>query len=61
MHDYTKAMFFQNQRFRYLGRLGQEWLLAQHSREVEERMMFQKDGLQQKLVVQRKYQRGDAV
>ena len=61
MHDYTKAMLFQNQRFRYLGRLGQEWLLAQHSREVEERMKFQKYGLQQKLVVQRKYQRGDAV
>ena len=61
MHDYTKAMLFQNQRFRYLGRLGQEWLLAQHSREVEERMMFQKYVMQEKLVVQRKYNRGAAV
>ena len=54
MHTYNKAMVFQNPRLRYLGRLGQEWLLSQHSREVELRLKFQRK-LQEKLVVQRRY------
>ena len=54
MHNYNKAMVFQSARLRYLGRLGQEWLLSQHSREVELRLKFQRK-LQQKLVVQRRF------
>jgi len=58
MHNYNMAMVFQSARLRYLGRLGQEWLLSQHSREVELWLnswaQLQRK-LQEKLVVQRRF------
>jgi hypothetical protein len=47
LQAYARAMLFQNERLHYLGRLGQEYALVQHSRNVEDTLAFQRNsGLQ---------------
>ena len=40
LRDYSSAMLFQNDRMGYAGRLMQEWLLAQYSRQVENQLRY---------------------
>jgi hypothetical protein len=50
LRDYSRAMLFQNERFGYAGRLMQEWLLSQYSRQVENQLNFlQRPDFQQKI------------
>ena len=48
LQQYARAMIFQNERLHHLGRLGQEYALVQHSRDVEERLQFQRGAYMQK-------------
>jgi hypothetical protein len=50
MHKYTKAMVFQNPVLGYAGRLMQQWLLSQHSREMETTLKFHSTKLQDRVV-----------
>jgi hypothetical protein len=50
MHKYTKAMLFQNPVLGYAGRLMQQWLLSQHSRETEEKLKYHTSQLQRSVV-----------
>jgi hypothetical protein len=54
LQDYSKCMLMQNRRFAHAGRLMQEWLLAQHSRQVEQQLNFLRNSDFQKKVVRRK-------
>jgi hypothetical protein len=50
LRDYSRAMLFQNPRMGYAGRLMQEWLLSQYSRQVENQLHYlQLPAFQQKL------------
>ena len=40
LRDYSRAMLFQNARMGYAGRLMQEWLLAQYSRQVDNSLHY---------------------
>ena len=54
LQQYARAMIFQNERLHHLGRLAQEYALVQHSRDVEERLQFQRGAYMQKAFKRRR-------
>jgi hypothetical protein len=54
LQQYARAMLFQNERLHHFGRLAQEYALVQHSRDVEERLQFQRGGKMQKAFKRRR-------
>ena len=54
LHDYVKAMLFQREHLGVLGRVGQEWVLAQHSRYMQNTLKFEQAILAQRRQVRRK-------
>ena len=57
LQDYTKCMLMQNMRMAYAGRAMQEWLLAMHSRQVEQQMSYLRNPALQAKIVRREDKR----
>jgi len=54
LQNYTCAMLMQNPRLHFMGRLGQEYVLVQHSRHVEATLDYQRNGQLQGSLIRRR-------